>query len=1783
MGVASSILKLEEKENKKKKNKKPDGGDPEPPPDSDKEKKAKEEAAAKTAAEEKARKKAEAEAAAAAAAAKEEEEERAKRVEIELKKKQKEEEDRKKEEAKKKEQEKRLGELAEKAKNEQEEKKKRLEKFLEDFQNVTFDHNHKIVGFTKEFWGFRNYYYAFLRAMNKAVTHEEVKKWLVSDASKPLRVYCEIKGIQESFMSGEVQPPRYEKKDYDDDDDEDEEENDSNVRDKLKRDRFKMQYKFVDKFDEEKFTTDVLIIIHNHNVDIYGKALNGATLSFKLSELELPTPREGESEANYQTRSGFHKHIWGCIGKVIIPAVMKAGYLDDELWEKAFKEAENNVKYLVHMYNPRDELVSAEENQALYLENHWLPVSLNVLANNVIPHKFSKPIVEKLLGSVRNNIYYKHNEARLTLDTKYIHKKLCDREAIREGEQKSKNDELIAKINEHWGAELEKYKKAQQEKTGESYQTRKIVVLNFRSKSSSKGEVIFNSLRTNAVALKPSPKHVFITDISIKDIPKALDLKTPKDDRSYVRKIIFVSDYKPLSNAQYVLEQHKRLQEIKGLNEDDEDNDEDDFDTSKADLNTTWLFVDQNNPTRKGVMMSRMIEYPEKTVDSVRCPPASTIKKIFHKSRETAPPAAANAATASTALPTASASQEKANDKEASSPSTAPSSSSPSSDEEGGVEKIQFVSEVTDFPKWFNECEIDWLKLNANFMDYAPFNRTNAVEILHMTALPVTENISTAATATPLGPPVAPVRVGFQEEKKRPYNIIREMMSYGGGHFRNMMYNTNCNPIMLFKNYGLCFRSKEYFEKVYFPYKRSHPRIVFYDITQDAVEEILSDPMNIDSLEVQDFPKKRYKLSQLKWEEHEGPRTLHVFVQRRGVQFEAMKIPHKMKNNPRFILINLNRPKYACWTMISLANIASKMVQDYNMHKSDQTNFDEIYSSHILNHEYRGFRNFDEDKHEGERNTPEVPAKIRNRAVYYPGKKFEKQFRDLTYFLYTRRSPRVNHDLLDYGCREIYVYIERPEAYEVPRELEIILHEIVSEGYYPVVIEREDAEKMVKYEMDRRNANKEGTSEFKRRYMGITRIKYDPLTMDTEKKQPAFHSGTAERAAGEDRQFWLKNFASVCDLSTIILLEDFPLGNSWADAVKAYVNVSNKTTNVVGVRRLVLTTRKFDNTHDFDAIQEIQRTQITKILTSNLSPSSGDVVEYDRIDPMTKGMLLSWDAGNDKLEKISEIPHEFYHDIIGRPGTEEQIKILREDEEIAGPPYFSHIDSDEISLDNAEYRFKISFGFSPVTFRRVFVKHIKYSDVELREGRPESERQATYEHLMRRMQFEHNIWDLVSRDGIDRIDFYGHTEYVPREFHFFDKNYPTGREFFIMGEYCTNGTLLAFIRSRADLMGFSTIFTSTETKVQKEQKEHTREEMFSKNADPEVYRRHILQCLNILIDVGQGLQFLHDNKVIHCDLKPQNIMIGWDGRAKLIDFGNAKQIQKDGTLNGAIYCTQEYAPPEALKTMASTELSKLPKYDKILFSEGYDLNKHKTSEPQKVDVWSYGMIIAETLFVGVHKLLLEFGFKSSGARAVCKGDIAQAKMDAGPADFNISAAYLLKVFSDKIAKKDDKAVVILRDENQKYKANTQNSIYFHLVKPMVVQSYIYWREGGHMLDVLNKNPSKRRFSLMANRLQYIIAKCLEFSMSDRMELCTDDFTGAVDLLRQVAIDFESAHPAPSPPPPKKPKKSTTQKPQPKTTKNPQPSSGVTEPEPSGPHQPGAATGDSQPLTNPKEP
>ena len=52
----------------------------------------------------------------------------------------------------------------------------------------------------------------------------------------------------------------------------------------------------------------------------------------------------------------------------------------------------------------------------------------------------------------------------------------------------------------------------------------------------------------------------------------------------------------------------------------------------------------------------------------------------------------------------------------------------------------------------------------------------------------------------------------------------------------------------------------------------------------------------------------------------------------------------------------------------------------------------------------------------------------------------------------------------------------------------------------------------------------------------------------------------------------------------------------------------------------------------------------------------------------------------------------------------------------------------------------------------------------------------------------------------------------------------------------------------------------------------------------------LIQKLNIAIDITQRMTYLHHHcfvQVIHCDLKPNNVLLGEDMTAYLIDFGIA--------------------------------------------------------------------------------------------------------------------------------------------------------------------------------------------------------------------------------------------------------------------------------------------------------
>lgn len=65
--------------------------------------------------------------------------------------------------------------------------------------------------------------------------------------------------------------------------------------------------------------------------------------------------------------------------------------------------------------------------------------------------------------------------------------------------------------------------------------------------------------------------------------------------------------------------------------------------------------------------------------------------------------------------------------------------------------------------------------------------------------------------------------------------------------------------------------------------------------------------------------------------------------------------------------------------------------------------------------------------------------------------------------------------------------------------------------------------------------------------------------------------------------------------------------------------------------------------------------------------------------------------------------------------------------------------------------------------------------------------------------------------------------------------------------------------------------------------------------------------------VCRGLHYAHSQDIIHCDLKPGNIMIKEDGTAKVMDFGVAKKSMEGNTGARTVAGTPAYMAPEQQK------------------------------------------------------------------------------------------------------------------------------------------------------------------------------------------------------------------------------------------------------------------------------
>jgi serine/threonine protein kinase len=103
--------------------------------------------------------------------------------------------------------------------------------------------------------------------------------------------------------------------------------------------------------------------------------------------------------------------------------------------------------------------------------------------------------------------------------------------------------------------------------------------------------------------------------------------------------------------------------------------------------------------------------------------------------------------------------------------------------------------------------------------------------------------------------------------------------------------------------------------------------------------------------------------------------------------------------------------------------------------------------------------------------------------------------------------------------------------------------------------------------------------------------------------------------------------------------------------------------------------------------------------------------------------------------------------------------------------------------------------------------------------------------------------------------------------------------------------------------------------------------------------------LDVVAQLCEILVFLHGKKLIHRDIKPQNIMIEPEDKVRLIDFGVSKIAEKTNTFTANSLGTTAYMAPENFDIDLETE------------------DVRPISISPKADVWSVGCLISE-LFSG---------------------------------------------------------------------------------------------------------------------------------------------------------------------------------------------------------------------------
>src|ERR1700727_1659134 len=94
----------------------------------------------------------------------------------------------------------------------------------------------------------------------------------------------------------------------------------------------------------------------------------------------------------------------------------------------------------------------------------------------------------------------------------------------------------------------------------------------------------------------------------------------------------------------------------------------------------------------------------------------------------------------------------------------------------------------------------------------------------------------------------------------------------------------------------------------------------------------------------------------------------------------------------------------------------------------------------------------------------------------------------------------------------------------------------------------------------------------------------------------------------------------------------------------------------------------------------------------------------------------------------------------------------------------------------------------------------------------------------------------------------------------------------------------------------------------------------------------IPRAIAYAIELTRALGAAHERLIVHRDVKPQNVLIGVEGSAKITDFGIARTLTEEGlTMDGRVLGTTDYVSPEQALGQSVTGQSDLYSLGVVLY------------------------------------------------------------------------------------------------------------------------------------------------------------------------------------------------------------------------------------------------------------